>query len=524
MSTVPPPPAPPSGLDDAGYDEPLRLSLRDRLAPAAWPAPSELAGRLAGWIRSLPDRAVAARWSYAGTAALWIPLLLVYLGNRPGFMTQDTFDVWRQVVTHDWEDTHPISYVLAMHVSRWITGSPAALAFAQTIFIAAGLAMLARALIRLGTHRYKTYAVTVFLAWTPMVGGFTITLWKDIPYTAAMLGVAARVIDLFAARLHAPGVPVPRAVLGSLFRWGLAVVLFRQNGLFFMGYLGLLLVIAATRRRRELLTITISLGVIFLAVKMVLYPAIGVEKTPDEITLAGFVHDINAALTHNPELFTQDDLDLLAQAMPIKEWMLAYANPYGCDAIIPWYLSPSMNLNAFRGRSAEYRALWRKVLIHAPGTVLDSRLCVASLAWRPQSSGTYLYTITYGKIPDNEYGFTIRPVFKSLRDWSFGRFMWADEFHRQWYTWRAPAVIYAVYAMLLARALWRRNLVWLIPGALLAAQQLNVITLNPAQDARYMFCSYMVGIMLFSLLFYREPGARRGRRQPAAQRASKPVE
>jgi len=63
------------------------------------------------------ERAYEARWAFAGTFVLWIPLLLWFLGNRPGFMTFDTFDVWRQVVTHHWEDTHPVSYVIAMKFS-----------------------------------------------------------------------------------------------------------------------------------------------------------------------------------------------------------------------------------------------------------------------------------------------------------------------------------------------------------------------------------------------------------------------
>ena len=40
-----------------------------------------------------------------------------------------------------------------------------------------------------------TYTVIALVACLPQVDGFVITLWKDIPYTAALLCVAARLVD-----------------------------------------------------------------------------------------------------------------------------------------------------------------------------------------------------------------------------------------------------------------------------------------------------------------------------------------
>ena len=50
-------------------------------------------------------------------------MLLWFLGNRPGFFTFDSFDVWRQATTGQWEDTHPIAYVLAMKISEIVVGT-----------------------------------------------------------------------------------------------------------------------------------------------------------------------------------------------------------------------------------------------------------------------------------------------------------------------------------------------------------------------------------------------------------------
>ena len=161
-----------------------------------------------------------------------------------------------------------------------------------------------------------TYLSCAVVACLPQVGGFAITLWKDIPYTAAMLCVAARVIDLFSFRLRHPRSVMPRWLLRSLFLHLLAAMLFRQNGIFFAVFVGAMLFVVDTGRRRGVAIMTGALVMIFLAMKLVLYPAIGVEHTPAEINIAGFVHDIDAALVKNPEIFTDSDKAMLERAMP----------------------------------------------------------------------------------------------------------------------------------------------------------------------------------------------------------------
>jgi hypothetical protein len=445
----------------------------------------------------LGRRSSAARWSFVGTLVLWFPMLLWFLGNRPGFFTFDSFDVWRQASTGHWEDTHPIAYVIAMKTSEIVVGSASLLTIAQSLYVAAGLALLCRALVRAGCHKWLTYGALAVVASLPQVGGFVITLWKDIPYSAAMLCVAARVIDLFSFRLRQPRAVMPRSLLRSLFLHLLAAVVFRQNGVFFAVFCGALLFVVKSGRRQGVAIMTGALVVIFLMIKLAIYPAIGVEHTPAEINIAGFVHDIDAALVKDPEIFTDKDRALLERAMPLAQWQRSYY----CYAIINWYLNPSMRLTAFREDKDEYLALWRKVLREAPETVISNRICVASLAWRvDQSHSGYIYTLTYG-VPDNPYGFKTVPVIPRLRPRMLKMLAWADKPHHLWFTWRAPAWIYLLDLMLLAQALRFRRWIWLLPGAVPLAQQLNVLLLNPSQDARYMFGAYMVAVSTLPLLW-----------------------
>lgn len=459
---------------------------------------------LRGWAQSIPERVRAARWAIVGTAIMYLPFFAWFLANKPGFMTYDTFDVWRQAVTNDWEDTHPVIYVIAMKASSVLVSSPALLMFAQGVFMAAVFALLARSLVRAGCQPHITYLLVFLVACTPMVGGFTVTLWKDIPYVASMLGVASRLLDVFGYRLQRRGAPIPRSMLTPLFWWGLWAVLFRQNGVFFMMYLAVAVVAAFWAQRKEVIAGTAVLVAIFLVMKMVLYPVIGVEQTPEEISLAGFAHDVYAVYVERPDLFTQEEVNLISKVISPQTLELSwYHSVAACYGIATWYLHPNTTLSGFHGKSAEYRALWRKVLLRAPGVVLSNRFCVASLAWRvDQKHSGYLYTLTYG-VPDNDYGFKTQSALPKWRDRMLKMLAWADEPRHLWYTWRAPGAIYLVYFLLAVRALWARRWIWLLPAALLGAQQLNVITLNPSQDARYMFGSWILAVAFLALLTIR---------------------
>ena len=134
--------------------------------------------------------------------------------------------------------------------------------------------------------------------------------------------------------------------------------------------------------------------------------------------------------------------------------------------------------------------------------VIANRFCSAALAWVPQERG-YIYTLTYGTGRDAltgyGYGFKTAPVIRALRPPGVAMLKWTDDRSRTWYTWRAPFWIYVLDGLLLVQAIRFRRLIWLLPGAVTLAQQLNVTVLNPSQDARYMFVGLIIAIALLPL-------------------------
>ena len=141
-----------------------------------------------------------SRGSVLATGLVWLPMLVWYAAFRPGIMSADSVAIYEMAKHGHWLDLHPPAYIAAMWVSTTLIGSPSLLTLGQSLFLAAGIVAVARALLRLGVPRSPVYITTAIVALLPMVGAFSVSLWKDVPYAANFLFIGAAVIDLTRSR------------------------------------------------------------------------------------------------------------------------------------------------------------------------------------------------------------------------------------------------------------------------------------------------------------------------------------
>ena len=115
-----------------------------------------------------------------------------------------------------------------MWLSSRLVDSPALVTLAQSLLLACGIVACGRGLVRLGVPPVATVVASVLVAWSPMVGAFSVSLWKDVPYAAVFLLASARTLDLVQARLSGDR---NRPAVVSLTAWLIPLTLLRQNGL-----------------------------------------------------------------------------------------------------------------------------------------------------------------------------------------------------------------------------------------------------------------------------------------------------
>jgi hypothetical protein len=450
-----------------------------------------------------PDAPPQRRWrppppprgALAATGLVWLPMLAWYAAFRPGLMSADSLQIYEFALHGHWQDQQPPAYIASMWVSHALLGSPSLLTLAQSLLLAASIVAVARALLRLGANRKAVYVVTAIVALAPMVGAFSVSLWKDIPYGAAFLFIGARVIDLTRAQWDVDEV-AGRNAAWSLCAWACVAVVMRQNGVLLVSGLTVVLFVALRKQRRQLIAVFLIPIALLGVLKVVVYPLVGIASSGSQPALAEQLHDIADAVSRDPGEFNASDRAFLETMGPFDAWASDY-EAFGCSSA-NWEYDPRFHWTAVDGHASQVVSLWLKVIRTHPAMVARNRLCIGAVAFRPDSVGT-LYTVSRGIDPNND-GLRTVPIFKGLDDHARSVLDRLDSPSLQPWVWRAPGWIYLADAVLIFVAVRRRRWVLVLPLLPLLMLQLSVFPVNPAQDARYMFPGLMFAVLLLPTL------------------------
>lgn len=442
-----------------------------------------MSSRPVGWWRRLApaDRA------FAGGLLAFLPLFVWWLGWYPGFLSSDSVDQWGQVVSFDFTNLHPAVHTWLMWLVTRVWVSPGMVTLVQAVLMAVVLAFGARRMTQLGAGPGISAGLVAGMAALPAVSITTLALWKDVPYTIALIWLFVELLGL-----ELPRSPRASRWLGA--RIGLAmslIWLLRHNG--FITIVLFVPVLAWVLRHRPQ-TLTIAGGVLvagILAVNVVLYPVIGVERT--SIEPAGvFVSDVAASFVHEPGNFTADETAYLLTIAPRAVWV----DRYDCTNSTPLAFDPAFDGSVITADAARFRNLVIRTYLRDPDTVLGHRWCAASyLLVPPQPAGAYFHRPPFA-IPENPDGVVRDPLVDPFYRATLGVFEWIEPPGRLWLTWRPAIAVWAGLTALvwaIRRGRWRP----LLPAvALLLAQGLNVAATTPAQEFRFAFGIYLMSLLL----------------------------
>lgn len=466
--------------------------VEDRFVPTA--AADALSG--AGSMAPVRSRfhAVIVRGLLVLAGAL--PTIVWWAGLFPGTMTADSLDLWRQATQQVIDDTGSPLYASLLWFSGATVGSPWLLTLAQCLLMSCAVLELARACVAAGSPRAVTGIVTAIVLAMPSTGAFTITVWKDVPFTAAIVGLTACSVRWWDARRRrqAPGDHLLRAT----YALAVTAMLLRQNGILVVFVIAVIVLCCNRNAWRIVATTFVLATATFGVVKTVGYRLADVRPAPGDYSISWMIHDIAGAYRDSDASFEADDRRLMASVMPLSEWT-ARADCYTANPL--FYDSP-LNRRRLAAHRESFVSLWMEVVRERPRSVIDNHICAASVAWRPASVDdriSVLYTVSTG-IDANRYGLETEPVSDGLRRWLVDVAEFFDDRSRHWYTWRAPTWIYAAYAVALVAAFRRRSFRHFQVLAPVIGLQLSVMVINPAQDARYVFAALLASLLVLPLL------------------------
>ena len=479
-------------LDAFGWTQRVLFWLAD------WVSLSALAlavtAAAVAWRPARAASVVALHWYAAPCLVVWSVSLLAFW---PGMMSADSLYQWEQMLSGRYNDMHPAAHTLTIWLVTRVWLSPAAYALAQIGALAFTFALAMRELALAGVSRRVQMALTALFALSPVNNVMVITLWKDIPYAIALLGLfwmLLRVWRTGGGWLHSRRAVALAAVLVA------AVALFRHNG----PPVALLTLLAFPLVGRDVPMRQVALIggwalILVLGVRGVVYSALDVTPMPPWVARYQMqIHQLGAYAAHSTQL---DDADraLLERLLPLDEWRRRYSC-YTVNTLV--HFSPTMRRRYVTYVNA-YTDLWLRLVVRDPATLIRHQWCLTSLIWRVmQPTDGYLATAGGGIWEGGaDLGLASSSVLPGLRDLLAS---WLASLERPeviWLVWRPATYLYLTLFCVAVFCIRHRSWHTAALAMPTIAQSLVLAMLTVSQSFRYQYPVYLIALVSIGLLF-----------------------
>ena len=319
-----------------------------------------------GWVQQkLPATPAAVR------PALWAPLFLLpaagwslwLLAFWPGNFSIDSVDMWGMALgVTPLHDYHPLFGTLWMKLFATLCPQPMFYLFCQIALLSTLYASILYWLAKKGVPRWGVLLLAVLFALLPSLGVYAATLWKDVPFLAALFWLAF----LFA-----------RAVTGEKMRWPFAVEtaialtfvgLLRHNGFLIAIVCGAAMLLLAWRQKRwQPAAGAAGALVLCLVLNATAYRAMGITHT--NIGLTNLTTNAVATVLYYDGEMPPDLLEEATREKTVAEWKESY-EPFAAFALVRDDLT-----QIYEGKStAEHLSIWLRLFAEEPFLLFQERM------------------------------------------------------------------------------------------------------------------------------------------------------
>ncbi|MBN2678476.1 MAG: hypothetical protein JXR32_10500 [Anaerolineaceae bacterium] len=416
-------------------------------------------------------------------AIVWGVYLLAFF---PGMMSADSMVQWGQILTGQFNDHHPIFHTLLLWLLTRITLSPAVIAVAQII----ALSLVAGAWLaffeKVGIKKWVIWIAAFLFAVSPVNGTMVNTLWKDIPYSIAVMGLTL----ILALVVFTNGGWVHRyqkaAILGIVIA---LVLLLRYDGLpLGIGTL-LVCVIFYPREWKSWLLSGLICATLYFGVRGPLYSLLKVEKTTFLADASLSVIDIAAYSIQGSKA------DQLISAFELSN------TTWSCDI---WNgLGPDWRVTDLDQSIPVYQAAMN-LSEHIPGLLLYDYRCSRSLEWIIwDPTGEVRNTSHVEVLVDpNPYGIEPDSIIPGLRDWiSDWVITTSYDTSLNWFIWRPPLFLYLQMLITAVLILRNRNIRYSLLSLPVLLQSITFSLILAMPNFRYHYAVYLIALISIPLLF-----------------------
>lgn len=415
-------------------------------------------------------------------ACVWLVYLLAFF---PGMMSADSLDQWQQMLTGQYIDHHPAFHTLLIWLVTRLSLTPTAVALAQIVALSLTAAAWLAFMQAAGVPRAVVWAGAALFALTPVNGTMVNTLWKDIPFGIAVLGLTLMLARIVFSRGGWFSTWQAGAALGIT---AALVMLLRHDGLpLALGSLAAVL-LAYFRQWKTWLLAAALCAVLYAGVRGPLYRAAGVQPST---TLAESSLSLYSMAAYARPGSSADVL--LASLSPFSaEWSCSIR-----ERIDPQWRDRDLD------RSISFPQLAQNMFQRAPNVLLYFYRCARSMEW--------IVWDPYGEVRNashvqvlvdaNPYGIQHDSKIPALRDaiaqWVIRT---SHDPSLNWFTWRPAFFLYLnlfIAALLILR---NRDVRFGLISLPIVIQSITFSLLFAEPNFRYHYAVYLVSLISLPLL------------------------
>lgn len=425
-----------------------------------------------------------SRWSYAtNRSSGWfkyaLPSLIVFsvylLAFWPASMSPDSLDQWKQVLKFSFKDWHPVFHTLFLWVVTRAWLSPVMPALMQICLLAGACGWVLSRLRSLGVSPPVLLLVAFIFAILPVNGLMAVTIWKDIPYSVAMMVLAVLLLEL---ALSSGTWLDSKKNACLLIVAAVCVSLFRHNGIFPAFGTFLVCILVFPRRWKQLLVVLLITVSCHSLVRGPVYHWLDVDRNNPLSHITGKL-ELKAQTMLKKLLFQENEVDTKV------------AKPYGKGDKVEGFDESLERAIAVRLDSSS--VLWRvRPLQGYYGRVDHVNL------WH-ERSGDELQ-IRY--ISSNKFQLYESPVLPMVTKWLFRVFERSKDSPWLFWMWRPAFFLYALVFAAAVASLRHRKAIMLVMVPILLNSLPVLFFVSQSSIYRYHYAIVLTAIILaFPLLF-----------------------
>lgn len=309
----------------------------------------------------------------------WLPY---FLYQYPGIMTPDSINQFEQVLgLIPYSNHHPLAHTMIIklfyHIGLLFTSNMVVAisfyTFIQMCFLAYGAAYFIRTAELFHVRPLLLFLITLFYALVPYNAVFSVTIWKDIPFAAAILIFSCSMLRL------TKGINIKSMTAFVLS--GIMMCLFRSNGWY--GFVLCLPFLLFFYRKKAKLIYPFLAGILLTAV-IIKYPVMNAFHViqPDLIESLSIPTQQIAAVICNDRELTDEQLSLIENVVDLTYIKDLY-NPTYADNMKE--LVRAGNQGYLAKHKGEFFRLWINLGLHYPLDYLEAYKNQTYGYWYPDS-------------------------------------------------------------------------------------------------------------------------------------------